>query len=151
MNHGSCRFGLWRVAVDFEGNVVYRVSFQKTAQKGDVPVQFTKFLAGKGFDFTPLRSSALNDGELYYKIYRAVSEIPYGETRTYAEIAERAGTHARVVGNAMARNPTPLIVPCHRVVSKTGIGGFTPDLEIKKELLEIERKNKIKKSETSSD
>ncbi|MDO5844351.1 MAG: methylated-DNA--[protein]-cysteine S-methyltransferase [Methanocorpusculum sp.] len=142
MNHGSCRFGLWRVAVDFNGDVVYRVSFQKTAPEGVVPVQFTRFLAGKSFDFEPLKSAALADGELYYKIYRAVSEIPYGETRTYAEIAETAGTHARVVGNAMARNPTPLIVPCHRVVSKDGLGGFTPDLEIKKELLAMENKNK---------
>lgn len=147
MIHGSCRFGLWRVEVDFEGNTVYRVSFQRTGSEGAVPVQFTKFLTGKGFDFKPLESVAVKEGELYYKIYRAVSSIPYGETRTYAEIAEVAGTHARVVGNAMSRNPTPLIVPCHRVVSKTGLGGFTPDIEIKKELLKIERTSRSISSE----
>ena len=140
MNSGSCSFGLWKVAVDWEGTTVHRVRFLKTAEAGSVPVQFTKFLAGKGTDFSPLMSAAVAGDSVYAKIYRAVSLIPYGETRTYGEVAEAAGTHARVVGNAMARNPTPLIVPCHRVVSADGLGGFSPDIAIKKELLALEKK-----------
>ena len=140
MNSGSCSFGLWKVAVDWEGTTVHRVRFLKTADAGSVPVQFTKFLAGKGTDFSPLISAAVAGDSVYARIYRAVSLIPSGETRTYGEIAESAGTHARVVGNAMARNPTPLIVPCHRVVSADGLGGFSPDIAIKKELLALEKK-----------
>ncbi len=140
MNSGSCSFGLWKVEVDWEGTIVHRVRFLQAADAGSVPVQFTKFLAGKGQDFSPLMSSALAGDSVYAKIYRAVSLIPYGETRTYGEVAEEAGTHARVVGNAMARNPTPLIVPCHRVVGADGIGGFSPDVGIKQELLEMEQR-----------
>ena len=140
MNSGSCSFGLWKVAVDWEGTTVHRVRFLKTAEAGSVPVQFTKFLAGKGTDFSPLISAAVAGDSVYVRIYRAVSLIPYGETRTYGEVAEAAGTHARVVGNAMSRNPTPLIVPCHRVVGADGLGGFSPDIEIKKELLALEKK-----------
>ena len=140
MNSGSCSFGLWKVAVDWEGTTVHRVRFLKTTEAGSVPVQFTKFLAGKGTDFSPLRSAAVTGDSVYARIYRAVSLIPYGETRTYGEVAEAAGTHARVVGNAMSRNPTPLIVPCHRVVGADGLGGFSPDIEIKKELLALEKK-----------
>ena len=140
MNSGSCSFGLWKVAVDWEGTTVHRVRFLKTAEAGSVPVQFTKFLAGKGTDFSPLMSAAVAGDSVYARIYRAVSLIPYGETRTYGEVAEDSGTHARVVGNAMSRNPTPLIVPCHRVVGADGLGGFSPDIEIKKELLALEKK-----------
>ena len=140
MNSGSCSFGLWKVAVDWEGTTVHRVRFLKTTEAGSVPVQFTKFLAGKGTDFSPLMSAAVAGDSVYAKIYRAVSLIPYGETRTYGEVAEAAGTHPRVVGNAMSRNPTPLIVPCHRVVGADGLGGFSPDIAIKKELLALEKK-----------
>lgn len=142
MQIGSCRFGLWRVLVDFDGTLIHRVRFVKSADSGAVPVQFTKFLAGRTKSFVPLKSAALSDDVPYAKIYRAVSEIPYGETRTYGEIAQICNTHARVVGNAMARNPTPLIVPCHRVTAADGIGGFSPDIEIKKALLALEAKQK---------
>ena len=140
MLSGSCSFNLWKVAVDFDGATVHRVRFLKSADAGSVPVQFTKFLAGKGTDFSPLTSSALLGDSVYARIYREVSKIPYGKTKTYGEIAESAGTHARVVGNAMSRNPTPLIIPCHRVVGTDGLGGFSPDIEIKKALLAMERK-----------
>ena len=71
-------------------------------------------------------------------------------TATYGEIAARIGTSARAVGRAMARNPTPLVVPCHRVVAATGIGGFTPALEIKEYLLDLEKKGEIKRQKEPS-
>lgn len=140
MKSGSCSFNLWKVAVDYDNNVIHRVRFQRTADAAPVPVQFTRFLAGKGTDFSPLVSVATEGDSVYARIYRAVAEIPYGETRTYAEVARTANTHPRVVGNAMARNPTPLIVPCHRVVAANGIGGFSPDVEIKVFLLALEKR-----------
>jgi len=142
MHSGSCRFGLWRVEVDYDDITVYRVRFLQNAREGPVPVQFTRFLAGKSKHFYPLTSVALEEDSTYPEIYKAVSEIPYGETRTYGEIAKLCGTHARVVGTAMARNPTPLIIPCHRVVAFNGIGGFSPDVQIKMDLLKLEKKFK---------
>ena len=140
MRQGACSFGLWKVAVDYDGMVIHRVRFVRTAPDGPVPIEFTRFLAGKGTGFAPLTSAALIGDGTYAEIYRTVSKIPYGETRSYGEIAEATKTHPRVVGNAMARNPTPLIVPCHRVIAADGsLGGFSPDLEIKKSLLQLEK------------
>ena len=88
----------------------------------------------------PLHSVHMNDAGVYGEIYRHVAKIPYGELRTYKEIADAVGTGARVVGMAMKRNLTPLLIPCHRVVSSSGIGGFTPDISIKQDLIALEEK-----------
>jgi methylated-DNA-[protein]-cysteine S-methyltransferase len=64
---------------------------------------------------------------------------PYGTTVTYGELGRRAGVDdPREVGIHMARNPLPLVVPCHRVVASDGLGGFGGGLELKKRLLELE-------------
>ena len=57
-------------------------------------------------------------------IWRACQNIDIGTTKTYSEIAQQVGTSPRVVGNALSKNPILLIIPCHRVVAKSGIGGF---------------------------
>ncbi len=77
---------------------------------------------------------------MYGRIYRAVQQVPYGSTSTYGEIASKVGTSPRVVGQAMARNPVPLVIPCHRIVAADGIGGFSSPLEIKEALLAMEKK-----------
>ena len=76
-------------------------------------------------------------------IYALVHEIPRGETRTYGQIAERAGHPgaARAVGRAMAANPFAILVPCHRVVAKTGLGGYLWGTEMKEKLLRLESKS----------
>lgn len=77
------------------------------------------------------------------RVLEAVSRIPYGETRSYADIAREVGTPgaARAVGRVMATNPLPLVVPCHRVVSSDGsLCGYGGGLEMKKALLEMERR-----------
>ncbi|HJJ92856.1 MAG TPA: MGMT family protein [Methanocorpusculum sp.] len=148
MPTGSYQFGLWKLLVSWEGNIVYRVQFVRTSPTGDgVPLSFIKYLTGNGVSFFPFISSYVIGDTIYARIYRAVADIPYGEMRTYREIASISATHPRVVGNAMARNPTALIVPCHRVIATDGtLGGFTPDLQIKKDLLEMEFSKKyIKK------
>ena len=77
-------------------------------------------------------------------VYMAALSIPFGRTRSYKWIAKKIGrpNAARAVGQALKKNPIPLIIPCHRVVSsKPGsLGGFSLGLELKKELLEIERR-----------
>jgi methylated-DNA-[protein]-cysteine S-methyltransferase len=91
-------------------------------------------------DCSALDSFALHEDTIYSRIYREVRNVPYGATKTYGEIAEEAGTSPRVVGQAMARNPTPLVIPCHRIVAAQGIGGFSPSIEIKEALLAMEKK-----------
>jgi O-6-methylguanine DNA methyltransferase len=73
-------------------------------------------------------------------VLKAIRKIPAGETMTYGDVAKAAGKPgaARAVGNVMARNPIPLILPCHRVVASNGLGGFTGGLDVKRKLLKLE-------------
>jgi len=75
------------------------------------------------------------------QIYALVQSIPRGNTWTYGEVAARAGRPgaARAVGRAMATNPFAILVPCHRVVAKNGLGGYLWGKEMKEKLLRLER------------
>lgn len=84
------------------------------------------------------------DGTDFQKsVWNKLMEIPYGETKTYAQIAEeikRPGS-ARAIGSACNKNPIPLIIPCHRVMGSDGkLTGYAGGIELKKTLLEIEKK-----------
>ena len=59
------------------------------------------------------------------EVWQALCDIPYGETRSYQDIAIKTGGSARSVGQANGHNPIPLIIPCHRVVAATHIGGYS--------------------------
>jgi methylated-DNA-[protein]-cysteine S-methyltransferase len=59
------------------------------------------------------------------RVWRELTRIPFGATRTYAEIATRAGGSARSVGQANGDNPIPIIIPCHRVLASGGLGGYS--------------------------
>lgn len=75
------------------------------------------------------------------KVWSALAKIPYGQTRSYQDIAKAIGHPKafRAVGNANGQNPIPLIVPCHRVIeSNGGLGGFGHGIKIKKRLLDLE-------------
>ncbi|MDN7025734.1 MGMT family protein [Methanoculleus sp. FWC-SCC1] len=139
---GSCRLGLWFVHAAWGGNRVYRVRFAREGLPGgDVPVPLRRYCAGMREDLTTLESPATEADTVTAAVYRAVRRVPYGETATYGEIAALVGTAPRVVGMAMAHNPTPLVIPCHRIVARDGIGGFSPELAIKEHLLAMEREN----------
>ena len=58
------------------------------------------------------------------RVWQAMLAIPYGETRSYGEIATLLGSSARAIGGACGRNPLPVLIPCHRIVARQGIGGF---------------------------
>ena len=80
--------------------------------------------------------------EFQKKVWDALKEIPYGETRTYGEIAETVGNPkaARAVGMANNRNPIAIIVPCHRVVGANGkLVGYAGGMEQKEKLLHLEK------------
>jgi methylated-DNA-[protein]-cysteine S-methyltransferase len=75
------------------------------------------------------------------RVLRAALRIPYGRTVSYAELARRSGSPrgARAVGQAMATNPVPLVIPCHRVLATGGgLGGYGGGLDLKRYLLALE-------------
>ncbi|MEN6395484.1 MAG: MGMT family protein [Methanoregula sp.] len=139
---GSCRLGLWHVHVWWSGDTICQVRFAPTGIPGPVPAPILKYCAGKVESLSELDTIACEGDSVSARIYRAVREVPYGSTATYGQIAAQVGTSPRVVGRAMAYNPTPLVVPCHRIVAANGIGGFSPALEIKELLLLLEQKGK---------
>ncbi len=77
-------------------------------------------------------------------VWQALCEIPYGETRSYKDIAAVAGGSARSVGQANGHNPIPLIIPCHRVLATTHIGGYSGGngLTTKRWLLDLENSHR---------
>ncbi|HEX6025799.1 MAG TPA: MGMT family protein, partial [Solirubrobacter sp.] len=73
------------------------------------------------------------------RVWEKLREIPYGETRTYGEIARELGSSPRAVGRANGRNQISIIVPCHRVVGANGsLTGYAGGLEAKRALLDLE-------------
>ncbi|MCM2466985.1 methylated-DNA--[protein]-cysteine S-methyltransferase [Methanoculleus oceani] len=140
---GSCRFGLWHVHVTWQDDLVYRVRFARDGIDGPVPEEILRYCAGRPADLASLRSIATEGESTNARIYRTVRAVPCGGTVTYGEVARVVGTAPRAVGAAMARNPTPIVVPCHRVVAKTGMGGFSPDVAIKEALLAMERRGNV--------
>lgn len=102
--------------------------------------QLQEYLAGKRKDFTlPLAPAGT---EFMLRVWESLRSIPYGETRSYREIAQSTGNQkaSRAVGLANNRNPIPIFIPCHRVVGVNGkLTGYRGGLRIKEQLLELER------------
>jgi O-6-methylguanine DNA methyltransferase len=96
------------------------------------------FRTGSARFRTPLDLSGGTDFER--AVWRALLKIPAGEVRSYGEVARAAGRPraARAVGNACGRNPVAILVPCHRVVARGGLGGFGAGPDVKRRLLDLE-------------
>ena len=105
--------------------------------------QLTEYFSGKRKDFDlPLEPQGT---EFRKKVWSALTEIPYGETRSYKDIAERIGNPkaCRAVGGANNKNPISIIIPCHRVVGADGsLVGYGGGLDKKTMLLDLESKNR---------
>lgn len=102
--------------------------------------ELEEYFQGKRKEFSvPLKP----DGTKFQKkVWKALTEIPYGETRTYGEVAAAVGNDkaSRAVGMANHCNPIPVIIPCHRVIGKNGkLTGYAGGLEKKTALLDLER------------
>ena len=102
--------------------------------------QLNEYLDGKRSSFDlPLEPKGT---EFQKKVWNALKEIPYGETRSYGEIAKIIGNEkaARAVGMANNKNPIAIIVPCHRVIGANGkLVGYAGGLDIKERLLTLEK------------
>ena len=102
--------------------------------------QLKGYLAGELKEFSlPLEPSGT---DFMKQVWSALCEIPYGETASYKDIAEKVGKPkaARAVGLANNRNPIPIFIPCHRVIGANGsLTGYRGGLEMKKKLLDLEK------------
>ncbi|MCH2211138.1 MAG: methylated-DNA--[protein]-cysteine S-methyltransferase [Fuerstiella sp.] len=110
-----------------------------TGQLDDTMVQLNAYFSGELMKFDlPL---APHGTSFQKKVWSALTEIPWGQTITYGELACRIGqpTASRAVGLANGRNPISIIIPCHRVIGKTGqLVGYGGGLNLKKVLLQLE-------------
>jgi methylated-DNA-[protein]-cysteine S-methyltransferase len=133
-----------------EGKAITRVFFGTKPPEGflktETPLikkaarQIEQYLAGKRKEFAlPL---VMHGTEFQMAVWRALQTIPFGETRSYKEIAVLIGKPkaVRAVGMANNRNPIVIIVPCHRVIGSNGrLVGYGGGLPLKQHLLELER------------
>lgn len=106
----------------------------------DVQQQLLEYFAGERREFTV--ELDVQGTSFQQRVLEALRGIPYGETRSYKQVAERIGTPlaVRAVGAANGSNPIPLIIPCHRVIGSNGkLTGFGGGLPVKKYLLDLEQ------------
>ncbi len=135
------------IKITYNDDVLYKIEL---VENEDITTEdnFTKqvknelneYLQGKRQSFTI--NYKLIGTEFQNKVWDALKTIPYGETRTYKEVAIMIGNPkaCRAVGNANNKNPIPLIVPCHRVIgSNSSLVGYALGLELKETLLNLEK------------
>lgn len=100
--------------------------------------QLDAYFAGKltSFDL-PLRPAG---SEFERRVWTGMQAIPYGKTQSYGDLAAAIGSGPRAVGGACGKNPIPIVIPCHRVLAKAGMGGYSGEggLKTKQALLAIE-------------
>jgi methylated-DNA-[protein]-cysteine S-methyltransferase len=105
-----------------------------TALARQVTSQLARFFSHPGHHFT--LALDLQGTAFQCRVWEALTRIVAGQTLTYGELAASLGSGARAVGNACRQNPIPIIVPCHRVIGATGIGGYSGSTDG----LEVQRK-----------
>jgi methylated-DNA-[protein]-cysteine S-methyltransferase len=102
--------------------------------------RFQAYFSGARADFSD-KLDFSGGSPFQRQVWQAARRIPYGETRSYQWVASQIGKPqaARAVGQALGKNPFPVIVPCHRVIASGGqLGGFTGGIKMKKRLLKLE-------------
>lgn len=140
-----------RLYLIFYGNALAEIRFERETEalpsslrKGKAPVSFIRqlddYFNGMLREFR--QDIVFLDGTAFEKkVWSCLKEIPYGETRTYKWVAERISKPGafRAVGQALGKNPVPIVIPCHRVIASDGsLGGYSPAPDIKRRLLAIE-------------
>lgn len=122
------------------GEGVPRIAVRETPLLAEGKRQMEEYFAGKRKDFTlPLNAQGTPFRE---KVWKALTDIPYGVTITYGELAANIGNQkaVRAVGGANHHNPIPIIIPCHRVIGADGsLTGYGGGMELKEKLLDLER------------
>ena len=146
---GITRFQLpTRSAQATEGALLRRVPGSSpdtpTARISEAIAAAKRYFGGRQVDFSDFVLDLDGENPFFQQIYAAVRRIGWGKTTTYGSLAQQLGAGpeaARDVGKAMARNPIPLIIPCHRVLAAGGkLGGFSAPggTDTKRRMLELE-------------
>lgn len=149
MNHYVYAMPQGRMTIVDGGGAVVRIGFgvldvegsalSPTALTNEAATQLMEYFAGKRRTFSlPL---APKGTPFQKEVWQALPSIPYGQTRSYADIAAQVGRPKayRAVGMANNRNPIPIVIPCHRVVGSSGdMVGYAYGTKIKRYLLELE-------------
>lgn len=105
--------------------------------------QIDKYLKGEVKEFDIYDKLEIKGTDFQQSVWQELIKIPYGETRTYKDIAEKINNPraTRAVGSAIGKNPFLIIIPCHRVIRSDGkMGGFAYGLDVKEKLLYLEKK-----------
>lgn len=135
---GEALTGLW-----FDGQKYFGATLSPQRMEMDLPV----FQAARrwldayfgGHDPGPLPPLAPRGSAYRQKVWKALLEIPYGQTVTYARLAGRIPTSPRAVAGAVAHNPISILIPCHRVIGAGGaLTGYAGGLDKKRYLLHLE-------------
>ncbi|MCI4625642.1 MAG: MGMT family protein [Candidatus Magnetoovum sp. WYHC-5] len=116
------------------------VGIKKTACSERIKTQFKEYFTKKRSLFD-LKTSFVHATDFNMKVYDIIKTIPYGEVRSYKWVAEKLGSSrlSRAVGQALKKNPLPIIYPCHRVIGSDGsLHGFIAGVDIKRRLLSLE-------------
>lgn len=107
--------------------------------------EMLRYLKGEEVDFSWCKVDLSSFTDFERNVLEQTRKIPYGHTMTYGELAAVIGRKgsSRAVGSALSKNPYPIIIPCHRVISSNGMGGFcgskdSESLSVKRKLLELE-------------
>lgn len=143
----STHFGDWSVSDDGQHVVALdywpepTITYSETELGLNAKEQVLRYIADASFQFDlPLKPVGT---DFQQKVWRMMCQIPAGETLTYGDVANSLNSAARAVGGACRANPIPLIIPCHRIVGKQGLGGFSGQtkgltIDLKKLLLRHE-------------
>ena len=141
------------MTVQFEGDKIKRLNFlwksnfnEESKNKKAVVLkrEIGEYFEGKRKSFS-FKVGKIEGTDFQMKVFKEVAKIPFGKTLTYKEVARQLGNAnlARAVGGALRNNPVAILIPCHRVVAKDGIGGYAGigHSKIKRQLLQIEGKD----------
>jgi methylated-DNA-[protein]-cysteine S-methyltransferase len=134
-----------RLSVTASKDAIVRVAWSKSAEDepNDLLLEARRQLEAY-FErrLTAFDLPLLVEGSSFDKrVWAAMRQIPHGQTRSYGELAMQVGSAPRAIGGACGRNRIPIIIPCHRVLGRNGLGGFSggTGLPTKRVLLELER------------
>lgn len=121
-----------------DANFVVQLNEEERQMRKD----FKAYAGGQKMDFKHLRLDLGDQTDFSREVLKHCRRVGYGQTITYGQLAEKAGSPrgARAVGSCMRKNRFPLVIPCHRIVAGSGIGGFSGPrgCELKQKLLELE-------------
>ena len=127
--------------VKHESQIDSEHKMEETALTNRAAAQIDEYLSGKRREFdVPLKPHGT---DFQQSVWKALQEIPYGETRSYKQVAEAIGNPdaSRAVGMANNKNPIWVMIPCHRVIGADGsLTGYGGGMDMKQKLLDVEKK-----------